>query len=182
MALVYHNGSLSLKCVYHNGSLDFWAKEPLRYTFLNFSSKWRYWKFSNVIFSNFPIQRIPVLVKNSGGIYRRCYFCLIRTPKVTKKRLSEHFCHRWWPKGAIALQRATVTYCNILTSALYCCPMTMTLLGSVFGRDCFAPTWERKLLDLAKLYGKKAQNVIECFHVEKVTTVRRLQAVRGSPV
>ena len=77
------------------------------------SSKWRYWKFSNVSFSNFPIQRIPVLVKNSGGIYRRCYFCLIRTPKVTKKRLSEHFCHRWWPKGAIALQGATVTYCNL---------------------------------------------------------------------
>ena len=44
-----------------------------------------FWKFSNVIFSNFPIQRIPVLVKNSGGIYRRCYFCLIRTPKVKKK-------------------------------------------------------------------------------------------------
>ena len=34
--------------------------------------------------------------------------------------------------------------CNILTSALYCCPMTMTLLGSVFGRDCFAPTLKQK--------------------------------------
>ena len=94
------------------------TKEPLRYTFLNFSSKWRYWKFSNVIFSNFPIQRIPVLVKNSDGIYRICYFCLIHTPKVTKKRLSEHFCHRWWPKGAIALQRATVTYCIWLFTTL----------------------------------------------------------------
>ena len=108
---VHRNGSFVPQWLPH----DF-AKEPLRYTFLNFSSKWRYWKFSNVIFSNFPIQRIPVLVKNSGGIYRRCYFCLIRTPKVTKKRLSEHFCHRWWPKGAIAVQRATDTYCtSVLT-------------------------------------------------------------------
>ena len=87
------------------------TKEPALHTIEREGASvtlFNFWKFSNVIFSNFPIQRIPVLVKNSGGIYRRCYFCLIRTPKVTKKRLSEHFCHRWWPKGAIALQRATV--------------------------------------------------------------------------
>ena len=91
------------------------TKEPALHTIEREGASvtlFNFWKFSNVIFSNFPIQRIPVLVKNSGGIYRRCYFCLIRTPKVTKKRLSEHFCHRWWPKGAIALQGATVTYCN----------------------------------------------------------------------
>ena len=46
-------------------------------------------QFSNVSFSNFPILWIQVLIKNSGGIYRRCYFCLSQLQKIQKRKHSE---------------------------------------------------------------------------------------------
>ena len=50
-----------------------------------------YWKFSNVSFSNFSILWIQVLVNSSGGIYRRCYFCLSQLSKIKKESTANTF-------------------------------------------------------------------------------------------
>ena len=90
------------------------TKEPALHTIEREGASvtlFNFWKFSNVIFSNFPIQRIPVLVKNSGGIYRRCYFCLIRTLKVTKKKA------QWTFLSPVMTERShcvTKSHCYIL--------------------------------------------------------------------
>ena len=68
--------------------------------------KWCYWKFSNVSFSFFSILWIPVLVCNSCGIYRRCYFCLSRLPKIKKESTANIFYttrSRWGHKEPIEL-------------------------------------------------------------------------------
>ena len=54
-------------------------------------SQWYYWKFSNVSSSNFLILRIQVLVNSSGGIYKRCYFCLSQLPKIKKESTANTF-------------------------------------------------------------------------------------------
>ena len=54
-------------------------------------SQWYYWKFSNVSSSNFLIRKIQVLVNSSGGIYKRCYFCLSQLPKIKKESTANTF-------------------------------------------------------------------------------------------
>ena len=54
-------------------------------------SQWHYWKFSNASSSIFLILRIQVLVNSSGGIYKRCYFCLNQLPKTKKESTANTF-------------------------------------------------------------------------------------------
>ena len=54
-------------------------------------SQWHYWKFSNASSSIFLILRIQVLVNSSGGIYKRCYFCLSQLPKTKKESTANTF-------------------------------------------------------------------------------------------
>ena len=54
-------------------------------------SKWGYWKFSNLSFSNFSILWIQIPVKSSGRTYRRSYFYLNNILKLKKESSAKTF-------------------------------------------------------------------------------------------
>jgi hypothetical protein len=64
-----------------------WMPKILTLSFFSTDSSY----FSNVSSSNFLILRIQILVNSSGGIYKRCYFCLSQLPKIKKESTANTF-------------------------------------------------------------------------------------------